>query len=375
MANTKKNSGEVINSRWKITETLSSNSGQAHTYKVRDLQNESDEKEYVIKLLKKINDKTLARFKNEIKASLTLEHPNIVRAVDSKYEDASEPYLVMDYCSGGELNKKKIENLSLKKKLEMFESVCEGIAHAHENKVIHRDIKPRNIFLTDQKNKTPLIGDFGICFFEEDENNEERLTAIRETVGAKSFRPPESEFGIVENVNPSFDVYSLGKLLYWFLSNGDVPIREHYSHEKFDLRNGNSEQAIYFAYEIFDKSIREETTERYTNATEMLEDLRKLMTFIENDARYLDCNIPQNCIFCRIGTYELRKSPKITDRQVLYNYSEYLGYKTPEYNSMGTGNIPTILVARCKNCGNVQQFRLDKEFNTAANWKNIPEAD
>ena len=192
-----KDVGVSINSRWEITKPLTSDSGQAHTYKVRDLQNEIDNKEYVIKLLNKTDDKTLARFEKEIKASFTLQHPNIIRAVDSKYKDTSEPYLVMEYCSGGELNKKKIENLSLIKKLKMFELICKGIAHAHENKVIHRDIKPRNIFLTDQKTKTPVVGDFGICFFEEDGNNEERLTAVREPVGAKSFRPPEAEFGIV----------------------------------------------------------------------------------------------------------------------------------------------------------------------------------
>jgi len=234
MANkTEKIIGDEINSRWKITESLTGDSGQAHTYKVQDLQNDGDKTEFVIKLLRKINDKTLARFEREIKAALTLEHPNIIRAIDSKYEHTSEPYLVMELCSGGELDKKKIENLPLIKRLKMFESICEGIIHAHENKVIHRDIKPRNIFLTNQKTKNPVTGDFGICFFEENENNDERLTAVREPVGAKSFRPPEAEFGIVENVKPSFDVFSLGKLLYWFLSNGAVLPLWHYKHPRF----------------------------------------------------------------------------------------------------------------------------------------------
>ena len=117
MANkTEKNIGDEINSRWKITESLTGDSGQAHTYKVQDLQNEGDKTEFVIKLLRKINDKTLARFEREIKASLALEHPNIIRVIDAEYENTSEPYLVMEYCSGGELNKKKIENLPLTKK-------------------------------------------------------------------------------------------------------------------------------------------------------------------------------------------------------------------------------------------------------------------
>ncbi|MDQ6787526.1 MAG: serine/threonine protein kinase [Acidobacteriota bacterium] len=383
---TTKNVGEEINSRWKITKLLTSDSGQAHTYKVQDSQNESDEKEYVIKLLNKINDKTLARFEREIKASLTLEHPNIIRAVDSKYEDTSEPYLVMEYCLGGELDKKKIENLPLVKKLKMFESICEGIAHAHENKVIHRDIKPRNIFLNDQKTKTPVIGDFGICFFEEDENNDERLTALREPVGAKSFRPPEAEFGIVENVNPSFDVYSLGKLLFWFLSNGDIPVREHYNHEKFDLRNKNSEPAIHFAYEIFDKSIREAPTERYKSAIEMLGEVKELTSFVESDARYLDCKIPQSCIFCHNGKYEFIASPNREGGKFNYSKSLMFGidFRDHEGNTLHNrqanwSQYPGLLIGHCNHCGNIQEFLMNFSLNETnmqyepdKDWKNLP---
>ncbi|MGC2237830.1 MAG: serine/threonine-protein kinase [Pyrinomonadaceae bacterium] len=385
MANTIKNIGEVINSRWKITKPLTNDSGQAHTYKVQDLQNEDDKTECVIKLLKKINDKSLARFKREIEASLSLDHPNIVHVIDSQYEGASEPYLVMEFCSGGELETKKIKNLSLIEKLKMFESICLAIAHAHaqDRTVIHRDIKPSNIFLRDPKTRTPVVGDFGICFFEESERTDERLTELREFVGAKNFRPPEADFGIIEDVKPSFDVYSLGKLLYWFLSNGDILVREHYNHQRFDLRNNDSEQSIHLAYEIFDKSIREEPTERYKNATEMFEDVRKLLEFIENDARFLDCNIPQKCIFCKEGKYEFEKFPVVRGEIVDYKgASEYgIEYKTYDGRTWNgqflTEYSPKSLIARCNYCGNLQQFRLNNiqgNKDLSDNWKNTPKA-
>ncbi len=384
MANaTSKNIGQIINSRWKITKPLTSDTGQAHTYKVQDLQNEDNKKEYVIKLLKGINEKTLARFEREIRASFELNHPNIIRAIDSHYEEMSESYLVMELCSGGELEKKKIEKLPLTKKLEMFKLICEAIAHAHEKKVIHRDIKPANIFLSNQNTKIPIVGDFGICFFEEDDDNDERLTAVREQVGAKSFRPPEAEFGIIEGVKPSFDIYSLGKLLYWFLSNGEYLSREYYSIPRYDLRNENSEHAIHEAYNIFEKSICENPTERYINASEMLKDVKKLMSSVEINARFLDCDIPQNCIFCRNGKYEFITSPSIRGSQLNYTNSLAFGIDFCQGDGKSWHNQPSnyafapkVMIAQCDICGNVQQFQFNK-FNTntdlAKNWRNVPE--
>ena len=104
--------GEIIDSRWKIVEKFKP-SGQAHTYKVKDLDNPNDTKKYVLKLLKKINDKALARFEREIKASFSLNHENIVCAKSQKYENNSEPYLVTELCTGGDINEEKIKKLSL----------------------------------------------------------------------------------------------------------------------------------------------------------------------------------------------------------------------------------------------------------------------
>lgn len=72
----------------------------------------------------------------------------------------------------------------------------------------------------------------------------------------------------------------------------------------YDLRNKINAPYIHYVYEIFDKSIRENPEERYEDATKMSEDIKKLVEFVENDARYLDCSIQQNCVFCRIGEYD-----------------------------------------------------------------------
>lgn len=82
-----------------------------------------DNEERVIKLLKIEDAKALARFEKEIKACLALQHPNIVKVIASAYENTPTPYLVMEYCHGGELSVDKIKDLSLLERLRRFELI------------------------------------------------------------------------------------------------------------------------------------------------------------------------------------------------------------------------------------------------------------
>jgi serine/threonine protein kinase len=100
--------------------------------------------------------------------------------------------------------------------LELFEQICKGIAYAHSQGVIHRDIKPDNIFLRTELGPA-VVGDFGICFVEQDGT---RLTILDEAVGPTMFIAPELEDGRLTNITNKCDTYSSGKLLYWLLSGG-----------------------------------------------------------------------------------------------------------------------------------------------------------
>ena len=88
--------GDFIGPRWRLTKKLCSDSGQGNTFLAVDDLNPDDSTEYVIKLLRVQEPKALARFEKEIRASLALQHPNIVRVKDSRYEDTSTPYLVTE---------------------------------------------------------------------------------------------------------------------------------------------------------------------------------------------------------------------------------------------------------------------------------------
>ena len=299
--------GDTINGRWKIVEILSSDSGQGNTFLVVDclLGHFNEDRRSVIKLIKVEDPKSLERFRKEIRACLSLQHPNIVEVIDSAFENTPTPYLVMEYCLGGELSADKIKDLSLLERLRMFESICEAIAYAHRSPngpIIHRDIKPRNIFFKDRRSLTPVVGDFGLCFFKDDNNNA-RATATREAVGAWEFRPPEADVGRVDSMSESADVYMLGKLLYWFLSGGEYLVREYYDRDPFELRMGEAGHPLHLAYDVLSKSIKERPEQRYPNAEEMLGDVKGLIRFAESDGRYLDCSLPHACVFCRVGEY------------------------------------------------------------------------
>ena len=133
--------GDFIGTRWRLTKKLCSDSGQGNTFLAVDDLEPDDSAEFEVKLLKVQDPKALARFEKEIRASLTLQHPNIVRVKDSRYENTAAPYLVTEYCAGGELTAEKIRDLSLTERLRMFQSICEAMAHAHGEGVIHRDIR------------------------------------------------------------------------------------------------------------------------------------------------------------------------------------------------------------------------------------------
>jgi serine/threonine protein kinase len=375
---------DVVNGRWLIVEAFKNESGQGDTFKVTDLTKPESTEKYVIKLLKKQDEKALARFESEIKASLNLRHPNIVNAIDAKFEGTPLPYLVTSYCSGGDLSMSKLSRHSLLEKLNMFREICAAVAFAHENHVIHRDIKPRNIFLYDQKAKIPVVGDFGLCFFHDENSEADRHTAIAEKIGGVDFRPPEAELGLVENMQPSFDVYSLGKLLYWFLSDGKYLPREYFDRGVYDLREKLPVAWIHHAYEIFHKSIREDPSDRFKDADVLLNDVSRLIEFVENDARYLDCGVTQQCVFCRIGSYKFVLDPDSSEGHFYYNVTRRFGFDilqdgNPVNNRQANlAEVNGILLGECGNCGNVQYFRIvlkrdeSGRYKPTGNWHSLP---
>ena len=147
-----------------------------------------------IKLLITNTDKELlTRFRNEASASGKLHHRNIVTVYDFGEQDGT-PYLVMEYLQGEDLHKlsAKGQQLTLIEKMSIMAQVAEGLHHAHQNGIVHRDVKPANIMvLSDGSVK---IMDFGIARLLSQTGT--RLTRDGAMIGTVSYMAPEQFQGL-----------------------------------------------------------------------------------------------------------------------------------------------------------------------------------
>ena len=158
------------------------------------------------------------RFDSEKKALARLEHPHIARLIDAGESELGWPYLVMEYVDGKPLDE-VLAGRPLEAVLEIFLQVCDALAYAHRQLVLHRDIKPNNI-LVDRDGQAKLL-DFGVAkLLQSAEGSEESRTIERAYTA--DYASPEQVFG--RPIGVASDVYSLGVLLYRLLT-GVSPYR------------------------------------------------------------------------------------------------------------------------------------------------------
>lgn len=161
-------------------------------------------------------DAILARFRRERQMLAALAHPNIARLLDGGTTEDGVPYFVMEYVEGKPIGTYCAErHLSTREQLTLFRTVCAAVQHAHQNLIVHRDIKSGNILVSDDG--VPKLLDFGIAKLL-DPDRENGSTAPLDTVRAMTpeYASPEQIRG--ESVTTATDVYSLGVLLYELLT-------------------------------------------------------------------------------------------------------------------------------------------------------------
>lgn len=178
-------------------------------------------KEVAIKLIRRglDTDDVIRRFESERRILASLDHPNISRILDGGTTEDGLPYFVMEYIQGEPIDTySDAHTLNITPRLRMFLSVCAAVQYAHQNLVIHRDIKAGNILVTSEG--IPKLLDFGIAKLLNAE-----LSAADRTLTMERRLTPES--ASPEQIRGAFittatDVYSLGVLLYKLLS-GHAP--------------------------------------------------------------------------------------------------------------------------------------------------------
>lgn len=255
-------------------------------------------------------------------AALTkLQHPGTLKIIETS-EESETPFFIAEYCEGYDLSKANLSGKDLLAKLQMFRQVCDAVAAAHNAGILHRDLKPQNIFI--RKDGSIVVGDFGLCIDLNDA--QERATQTAEAVGADRYIAPEVAKGRVAEPQATSDLYSLGKVLYFILS-GKTLIWEEYAEGEDDLRTQDTSSNMHFIYEIFDKTITKRSEDRYPSATALLKSLDSVIERVQLRAHILSTSVRQQCMFCVVGEYSAH-------RVAATNAFMYV----------------------CSNCGNVQHF-------------------
>ncbi|MFZ5597425.1 MAG: Stk1 family PASTA domain-containing Ser/Thr kinase [Bacillota bacterium] len=213
--------GRTLGNRYEILEQLGGG-GMAIVYKGRDtILNRL----VTIKLLRPeytSDGDFVRRFRREAQAVASLSHPNIVSIYDVGKEGDMH-YLVMEYVDGEDLRSiiKREGRLTPENAVRIARQVCDALDHAHDNNIVHRDVKPHNILIT--KSGRAKLTDFGIAR----EATAATITTGDTIVGSVHYISPEQARG--DAGDPKSDIYSLGVVLYEMLTGslpftGDSPI-------------------------------------------------------------------------------------------------------------------------------------------------------
>ncbi|WP_033023249.1 Stk1 family PASTA domain-containing Ser/Thr kinase [Geobacillus icigianus] len=265
--------GKRLNDRYKII-SLIGGGGMANVYLARDIILERDVAVKVLRLDFANDDRFIKRFRREAQAATSLNHEHIVSIYDVGEEEGVY-YIVMEYVQGSTL-KQYIQQhapLPVEQALSIMDQLTSAIAHAHENGIIHRDIKPQNILL-DEHGRVKVT-DFGIAVA----MSGTTITQTNSVLGSVHYLSPEQARGGI--ATEKSDIYSLGVVMFELLT-GRLPfsgesavsiVLKHLQAETPSPRAWNPEipQSVE---NIVLKAMAKDPFYRYPSAREMNEDIR-----------------------------------------------------------------------------------------------------
>jgi|LSQX01.3.fsa_nt_gb serine/threonine-protein kinase len=229
------------------------------------------------------DEEFISRFNVESQAAASLSHSNIVSVYDVGHQEDIH-YIVMEYIKGITLKELIIEKgvLDWKEALSYSEQICSALVHAHKMNIIHRDIKPHNIMVTEEGKVK--VTDFGIA---------RAATAATTTLGGNTigsvhyFSPEQAKGGYTDEKS---DIYSLGIVMYEMLTgkvpfdgNSPVSVAMKHINDEPELPSRINGEIPIAIQSIILKAIDKEQSCRYSSANEMLKDLYRAFENPDDD--------------------------------------------------------------------------------------------
>lgn len=278
--------GMIIGDRYEILEKIGTG-GMSDVYKAKDHKLNRFVAVKVLKQEFSENANFVSKFRIEAQAAAGLMHPNIVNVYDVG-EEGGIYYIVMELVEGITLKKyiEKKARLSVKETVSIAIQVCMGIEAAHNNHIIHRDIKPQNIIIS--KEGKVKVTDFGIA------KAATSNTITSNVMGSVHYTSPEQARGGYSDAKS--DIYSLGVTMFEMLTgrvpfNGETTVAiaiKHIQEEMPSPRDFVSEIPVSVEQIVF-KCCQKSADRRYQSMTELIADLKKsLMTPDEDFVKVVD---------------------------------------------------------------------------------------
>ena len=318
--------GKRLSGRYKVLEMIGGG-GMANVYLAHDMILDRDVAVKMLRLDFANDEEFIRRFRREAQSATSLAHPNIVNIYDVG-EENDLYYIVMEYVEGQTLKQYIQQNSSLQveKTIEIMKQLTSAISHAHQNQIVHRDIKPQNILVDRFSNVK--ITDFGIAMA----LSATSITQTNSVLGSVHYLSPEQARGGM--ANKKSDIYSLGIVMFELLT-GRLPFSgesavsialKHLQSETPSVRrwNPNIPQSVE---NIVLKATAKDSFHRYNSVEEMEEDLRTALDSERiNEAKFV---IPDD-------DEATKAIPIITNDRPLQNLDETLVHSQNKGNENGS---------------------------------------
>ena len=277
--------GKIIGNRYEIIKEVGSG-GMATVYKAKD---HVLNRNVAVKILRDeytTDADFIKRFNTEAQAAANMQHPNIVSIYDVGHDEESNLYyIVMELIKGKTLKQiiSKDGVLSWKWSVNIAIQIASALELAHKNSIVHRDIKPHNIIITEDG--VAKVTDFGIA----KAVSNSTITAFGNTIGSAHYFSPEQAKGSVTTDERS-DIYSLGVVMYEMITgkvpfDADTPVAvalKHMQEDPIEPIEINDEIPTA-VNDIVMKAMQKDPINRYQSATEMLADLSEALKDPDGD--------------------------------------------------------------------------------------------